>query len=311
MLDLGIVIVNYNVCDLLRRCLETVFACGGDLQFRVWVVDNASPDESVAMVRREFPQVAVIANQENVGYPAANNQGLQAMGVGEAGHVLPGAPRYVLLLNPDTEVEPDTLGRLIAFMDEADGVGVVGPKLLLPTGELDHACRRGFPTPRASFYYMTGLSRLFPRSSRFAQYDLKHLSVDQQVDVDAVTGAFMLVRTAAIVEVGLLDERFWMYGEDLDWAKRIKDAGWRVVYNPVVKALHVKGRSSRQNPRARIEFYRAMPIFYYKHYRAETPFWLHFFVLLGIALKGGRPLWSDIMAGEAILERRSPHLLAP
>ena len=157
---------------------------------------------------------------------------------------------------------------------------------------------------------MIGLSRIFPHSRRFAQYDLKHLPVDQLVDVDAVTGAFMLVRAAAIAQVGLLDERFWMYGEDLDWAKRIKDSGWRVVYNPVVKALHVKGRSSRQNPRARVEFFRAMPIFYYKHYRAETPLWLHLIVLLGIAVRGGRPLWPDIMAGEKILDRRGPQLLA-
>ena len=306
-LDLGIIIVNYNVCALLRRCLQTVFASDGDLRFKVVVVDNQSGDDSLAMVRQEFPQVEIIANDFNAGYPAANNQGLRLLGVDKADDRVSSLdealqPRYCLLLNPDTEVEPDTIPTLIRFLDETPNVGVVGPRLMLPNGELDHACRRGFPTPQASFYYMFGLSRLFP-GSRYSRYDLKHLDIHQQMDVDSVTGAFMLVRTTAIREVGLLDDRFWMYGEDLDWAKRIKDAGWRVVYNPVVTALHVKDQSARQNPRARLEFYRAMPIFYYKHYRKQTPFWLHIMVLAGILLKGGWPLWPTIRAGSAVLQK--------
>lgn len=132
---------------------------------------------------------------------------------------------------------------------------------------------------------------------------MSHLPVDRLAEVDAVTGAFMMVRREAVEQVGLLDERFWMYGEDLDWAKRIKDAGWRVVYNPVAEALHVKGVSSRQNPRARREFYRAMPIFYYKHYRNNTPFWLHLLVMAGLAVRGGRSLWHDLRLGPAILQQ--------
>ncbi len=301
--DLAIVIVNYNVRDLLRECLRTVFANTGDITFAVIVVDNNSSDDSVAMVRDEFPQVKIIANKENVGYPAANNQGLRALGVLDEVDT----PRYALLLNPDTELPPHCLDYFVSYMDAAENtaVGVVGPKLVLPSGELDWACRRGFPTPAVSMYRMLGLSRLFPRSRRFGRYNMTFYDVDELCEVDSVVGAFMMVRTAVIQQIGLLDETFWMYGEDLDWAKRIKDAGWQVIYNPAVTVRHVKRASSRQNPRAQIEFYRAMPIFYYKHYRHETPFWLHWLILGGLALKGGRAIWPDLK------EEKYAHLTTP
>ncbi|HSM56380.1 MAG TPA: glycosyltransferase family 2 protein [Candidatus Sulfomarinibacteraceae bacterium] len=298
MLDLGIVIVNYNVCALLRRCLDTVFDSEGDFSYKVCVVDNNSGDDSVGMVREQFPDVHLIANDENLGYPAANNQGLRALGVQSAT-----PPRYALLLNPDTELPADGLARLLCYMDQNADVGVVGPRLVLPDGSLDLACRRGFDSMSALVYRMVGLSRLFPRSRRFARYNMTYLDERELSDVDSVVGAFMLVRTKALKGVGLLDDRFWMYGEDLDWAKRIKSEGWRVVYNPEVTVLHIKRASSRQNPRAQTEFYRAMLIFYYKHYRATTTFWLHWLVLFGIALKGGRAVWPDVLAGPEILNR--------
>lgn len=298
MLDLAIVIVNYNVSGLLRRCLQTVFASEGDFTYEVCVVDNNSADDSVEMVRSEFPQVHLIANRENVGYPAANNQGLQALGLSGKN-----PPRYALLLNPDTEVPPDAFAYFLAFMDENPDIGVAGPRLVRPDGSLDLACRRGFDSMSALFYRMVGLSRLFPHSPRFARYNMTYLDEHSQAEVDSVVGAFMWVRGEAISEVGLLDDRFWMYGEDLDWAKRIKDAGWRIVYEPAVTVLHVKRASSRQNPRAQLEFYRAMLLFYYKHYRATTAFWLHGLILAGILIKGGRPLWSDVLAGPRILQR--------
>jgi N-acetylglucosaminyl-diphospho-decaprenol L-rhamnosyltransferase len=179
---------------------------------------------------------------------------------------------------------------------------VIGPKLVLPDGQLDMACRRAFPTPAVSFYRMVGLSRLFPHSPRFGRYNMTFLDVDEVAEVDSVVGAFMMVRGTAVQQAGLMDDQFWMYGEDLDWAKRIKDAGWRVVYYPEVTVLHVKRASSRQNPRAQVEFYRAMLIFYYKHYRRETGWLLHLFIVLGIALKGGPAVWPDARAGEAILK---------
>jgi N-acetylglucosaminyl-diphospho-decaprenol L-rhamnosyltransferase len=300
MVDLAIVIVSFNVCDLLRRCLQSVCASQGAITYAVCVVDNASSDNSVEMVRAEFPDVQLIANRENVGYPAANNQGLRLLGVSSEQHAR--RPRYCLLLNPDTEVPPDAIAEMIGFLDTHPDVGVAGPKLVMPSGKLDLACRRSFPTPAVSFYRMIGFSRLFPGSSRFGRYNMTFLDEDEPAEVDSVVGAFMMVRTAAVESTGLLDERFWMYGEDLDWAKRIKDAGWRVMYNPAVTVLHVKRASSRESKRAQNEFYRAMLIFYYKHYYCDTPRLLHWFIVLGIAVKGGRPILGDVMAGPALLQ---------
>ena len=300
MVDLAIVIVSCNVCDLLRRCLQSVRASHGEIVLAVCVVDNASTDDSAAMVRSEFPDVKLIANRENVGYPAANNQGLRLLGVTSTEAAQ--RPRYCLLLNPDTEVPPDGLAKMIGFLDSRPDVGVAGPKLIMPSGELDLACRRSFPTPTISFYRMIGLSRLFPRSPRFGRYNMTFLDEDETAEVDSVVGAFMMVRTDAVEETGLLDERFWMYGEDLDWAKRMKDRGWTVMYYPTVTVLHVKRASSRHSKRAQNEFYRAMLIFYYKHYYCETPRMLHWLIVLAIALKGGRPILDDVVAGPAVLQ---------
>jgi GT2 family glycosyltransferase len=232
-----------------------------------------------------------------VGYPTANNQGLKLLGVG----AMETQPRYCLLLNPDTEVPPGGFNQMIQYLDAHPEIGVIGPKLVLPDGELDLACRRAFPTPMVSFYRMVGLSRLFPKSPKFGRYNMTFLDVDETAEVDSVVGAFMMVRTEAISQAGLMDERFWMYGEDLDWAKRMKDRGWKVIYYPEVTVLHVKRASSSQSRRASIEFYRAMLIFYYKHYYGRTAFWLHYLILIGIALKGGRPIFNDVRAGAKIL----------
>jgi GT2 family glycosyltransferase len=296
--DLAIVIVNYNVRDLLRRCLTSVLAGQGELAIDVCVVDNASRDQSAAMVRSEFPSVRLIANEENVGYPAANNQGLRLLGIERDDEA--SRPRFCLLLNPDTEVPEDAFARLVDYLDTNHDIGVIGPKLVLPDGSLDLACRRSFPTPLVSSYRMLGLSRLFPKSRRFGRYNMTYLDENAMADVDSVVGAFMMVRTKAIADVGLLDERFWMYGEDLDWAKRIKNDGWRVVYYPSVEVLHVKRASSSQSERAQYEFYRAMLIFYHKHYRADTPYLLHLIIILALAVKGGRRLLPAIWQGSRI-----------
>jgi N-acetylglucosaminyl-diphospho-decaprenol L-rhamnosyltransferase len=300
VVDLAIVIVNYNVRDLLQRCLQSIFVSQGEFSFKVCVVDNNSHDASVEMVTEEFPQVAVIANDKNVGYPAANNQGLRHLGVDNAIGI--NRPRYCLLLNPDTELPPHALIKLLTYLDSQPPIGILGPKLVKLDGKLDLACRRSFPSPEVATYRMLGLSRMFSKSQRFGRYNLTYLDEDETAKVDSVVGAFMMVRTEAIDEVGLMDERFWMYGEDLDWAKRIKDRGWEVVYYPEVTVLHVKRASSRQYERAQVEFYRAMLIFYYKHYYQQTPRYLHWLILAGIALKGGRPIFSDLVAGEKILE---------
>ncbi|MCX7708147.1 MAG: glycosyltransferase [Anaerolineae bacterium] len=296
--DLAVIIVNYNTSALLRDCLRSVFASTGGLKLAVCVVDNASSDDSVAMVRSEFPQVHVIANRDNLGYPAANNQGLRWFGFGPSGGTRDGVPRFALLLNPDTVLPPDALARMLDFMAAHPKAGVVGPKLVRLDGSLDKACRRSFPTPMTSLYHLLKLDRLFPHSPRFARYDLSYLDPDLTTRVDSVVGAFMLVRREAIQAAGLLDEAFFMYGEDLDWAKRITDAGWEVWYYPEVTVLHVKEAASRHSFRARVEFYRAMNIFYEKHYRATTPFWLDWLIRGGVAFFGGLDLLIRRLRGQ-------------
>ncbi len=285
MLDLGIVIVNYSTRDLLRTCLRSVYASQGDFTFEVCVVDNASPDGSAEMVATEFPQVRLIVNAENVGYPSANNQGLETFCFAQSPHLQSQTPKFALLLNPDTELPPDALVRMLDFVAEHPDAGIAGPKLVLPDGTLDLACRRSFPTPAVSLYRLTYLSRLFPRSRRFGRYNLTYLDPDQVAEVDSVVGAFMLVRAEAIAQAGLMDGQFFMHGEDLDWAYRIKAAGWKVYYNPAVTVLHVKRAASRHSPRAQVEFYRAMDVFYRKHYAAQTPWWLHALIVSAIALR--------------------------
>ncbi|MCU0511056.1 MAG: glycosyltransferase [Anaerolineae bacterium] len=299
MVDLGIVIVNWNTSAYLRQCLATVFASQGDVSFRVVVVDNASDDDSAAMTRQHFPQAQLIVNSSNLGYPRANNVGLRALGYHGAGQVAADAPRYALLLNPDTELPPEALSRMVQFMDARPDVGIAGPKLVLEDGSLDKACRRGFPTPAVSFYHYSGLARLFPRNPRFGRYNMTFAHPDEELEVDAVVGAYMQVRREAIAQAGLLDEVFFMYGEDLDWAFRIKQAGWRVWYHPAVVVRHVKRAASRQSRRAAFEFWRAMLIFYRKHYRASTPLWLHILILAALLLKGGTGLWQEIRHPQA------------
>ena len=284
-MDLSIIIVNYNTCDLLRDCLTSIYAGQGNIRFNVVVVDNCSTDDSVAMVRAEFPQTHVIASKVNGGFAYANNLGLRWAGFNADGSFQPTAPRYALLLNPDTLLSPTGLADMVAFMHSRSSAGAAGPKLIRPDGSLDLACRRSFPTPIVSFYRMTGLSKLFPYSPTFGRYNMTFVDPDQLLEVDAVVGAFMMVRREAIAQAGLLDETYFMYGEDLDWAYQIKANRWKIFYNPAVTVIHVKRASSRRSPKAQIEFYRAMDIFYRKFYAASTPFWLHYLVVLGINLR--------------------------
>lgn len=292
--DLGIIIVNWNTRDLLRRCLQTVLASEGDFSYRVVLVDNASTDGSADMVRAEFPTVEVIASPTNGGFSYGNNLGLRHLGYHNAGQVADHAPRYALLLNPDTEVPSTSLFEMARYMDAHPQIGVAGPKLVLEDGSLDKACRRSFPSPTVAFYHFSGLAKLFPNSPHFARYNMTFVDENQEIEVDSVVGAYMQVRRDAIQAVGLLDETFFMYGEDLDWAYRIKQAGWKVFYHPQVTVKHIKRAASRRSQKAQFEFQRAMWLFYQKHYQAKTPAWLDSLVRLGLLLKGGRSLWREM-----------------
>ena len=312
MPSLAIVIVSYNTRDLLRDCLRSIGPGGAACALDIWVVDNASRDGSAGMVRAEFPGVHVIDSPRNGGYAYANNLALREIvrteGTGLRTELMLSsaqssvlspqsyAPNYILLLNPDTIVPPGALDALVSFMEAHPAVGACGPKLLLGDGSLDVACRRSFPTPAIAFYRMTGLARLFPRSPRFGRYNMSHLDPDMQTEVDAVVGACMLVRGAVVREVGLLDEAYFMYGEDLDWAFRIKQYGWKIMYVPSVTVHHFKRAASRQRPFPSIRaFYAAMRVFHRKHYAATAPAPLNALIELGITLKEVWGLGSNLL----------------
>jgi GT2 family glycosyltransferase len=255
-------------------------------ELRVTVVDNGSGDDSLAQISARVPDIALIASERNLGFAGGNNLALERI----LASVPTGADRrdsFVLLLNSDVELTPDAIRRLITFMEAHPEAGIVGPKVVLPNGKLDLACRRGFPTPGRAFWKLTSVARLFPDNPRFSGYNLTHLDEDETTEVDSVVGAFMLVRLAAIDDAGLLDTRFFMYGEDLDWAYRIKQRGWRVWYVPAARVVHLKGATARrQSYRMIVEFYRAMWLFHSKHYARRTPLLLNWLVGLGIVARG-------------------------
>lgn len=273
MNDLDIVITSYNTRDLLRDCLQSVYANEGDLTFAVYVVDDCSKDGSPQMVKELFPQVKLIENEVNLGYVRANNRALEQC-----------QARYVLLLNSDTVLPPDALRKSLDFMDAHPEAGVMGPKVVRPDGSLDVACRRSFPTPEVAFYRLFGLSKLFPRNPRFTRYNLSCLDPDILTEVDAVMGAYMLLRKEALDQAGLFDERFFAFGEDLDLCYRIKiHHGWKVYYNPAISIWHYKGASMKQRSYAMtIQFYKAMWTFHRKHFAAETFFLLNGLIACGI-----------------------------
>jgi N-acetylglucosaminyl-diphospho-decaprenol L-rhamnosyltransferase len=234
MIDLSIVIVSWNVCDLLRRCLHSIFDhLDSTLTLEVIVVDNASSDDSVSMVREAFPHVRLIVNADNRGFPAANNQGIDVAG-----------GRYVFLLNADTEVVGDALATMVDFADARPDVGVVGPQLLNPDGSVQSS-RRRFPTLATAFLESTWLQPHAPRRVLARYYVLDQLD-DATLDVDWVKGAALMARRSAIDRVGVMDEGFFMYSEELDWCRRFRDDGWRVVYLPTAQIVHYEGKSSEQ-----------------------------------------------------------------
>jgi len=273
--DISILIVNYNTCRLTMDCLRSVYESDTNYSYEIILIDNHSRDDSVEQISREFPGVFLIANQDNTGFASANNQGIKVA-----------SGRYVLLLNSDTVVRKDTLETMISFMDGRPDIGASGCKIILPDGSLDKACKRGFPTPAASFYYAFGFSRLFPDRPRFNGYQLGYLDPDQDYPVDCLVGAFMMLRRETIEQVGGLDEEFFMYGEDLDWCFRIKEAGWGIHYYPQTTIVHLKGGSARRRPfKIVYEFHRAMILFHRKHYSRQYNSMINGAVYAGVGVK--------------------------
>ena len=257
MFELSIIIVSWNVRDLLRTCLRSIYATWSDdpSALELLVVDSASSDGSADMVRTEFPQVTLIENQQNVGFTVGNNQAIaRAQG------------RHVLLLNPDTEILPGALPAMIAYLDAHPEIGVIGPKLLNPDRTVQSS-RRRFPTLSTAFLESTVLQQWWPNNDTLRRYYILDRSDDETLDVDWVVGACLMVRREAIAWVGGLDEGFFMYSEEMDWCYRLKQAGWLVVYLPAAQVIHYGGQSSRQVVADQHIYFQRSKIRFFKKHR--------------------------------------------
>ncbi|MDR1757720.1 MAG: glycosyltransferase family 2 protein [Bacteroidales bacterium] len=291
MSKLSIVIVNYNVCHFIEQCLVSVRRATRDLDTEIFVVDNASTDDSVTMLRERFPEVKLIVNQENVGFSKANNQAM-TISTGE----------FVLLLNPDTVIGEDTLSLCLHFMECTPDAGAVGVKMINGKGEFLRESKRGLPLPSVAFYKIFGLASIFPRSHRFGSYHLSYLNENEINEIEILSGAFMCMRREALKKSGLLDEDYFMYGEDIDLSYRILKAGYKNYYYPATKIIHYKGESTKKGSLNYVYvFYRAMQIFACKHFAAGRV--KMFNLLINIAI------W--FRAGLSILKRAGQILAFP
>jgi GT2 family glycosyltransferase len=287
---LTIVILNFNTAALTKRAVESTLAATCEQGLRIVIVDNASSDTSTDVIRtliKKHAEVSGIFLKENIGFAAGNNAALKDLDT-----------PYVMLLNSDAYFpEGSNLDVLLTYIETHPQVAVLTPKVILGNGNLDPACHRGFPTPYASFSYFSGLEKLFPHSVLFGRYHQTWKDMDVIHEIDACTGAAMLVRTKALSEIGLLDERFFMYGEDLDWCYRFKEKQFVVMYHPGLTVIHDKHRSGVKKlehdqtetalliqTKTRAAFWDAMKLFYHKHYRSSYPWFVEQLMLGGIEL---------------------------
>lgn len=285
-MDCSIIVVNYQTYQLTKDTINSIIDKSHSFSYEIIVVDNASKDDSLANLQKDFKdKVKFIASKENNGFAAGNNLAIEkAKG------------RYVLLLNSDTVVLDDSLDKIYKYMEENVDVGATGCQVILESGELDKACRRSFPNPQNAFY------RLFhiPTKNKKDNYNLDELDDDGIYEIDCLTGAFMFIRKTALKDIGGgLDETFFMYGEDIDLCYRIKKAGWKIVYFGKSKIIHYKGASSKkQKSKLIYEFYRAMYIYYKKHLAKTNPFFINGLVYLGIAILCILKLFLNLFKGK-------------
>lgn len=284
-IKISVIIVNYNVEYFLEQCLNSTFKALENVSGEVFVVDNNSIDGSVQMVREKFPTALLIANKENTGFSKANNQAMR-VAKGE----------YLLLLNPDTVVEEDTFVKCINFMDEHQEAGGLGVRMVDGKGVFLPESKRGLPTPAAAFYKIFGISRLFPKSKRFSKYHLGYLNEFETNEVDVLSGAFMLMRKKTLDKVGLLDEAFFMYGEDIDLSYRILQGGYKNYYFPETKIIHYKGESTKKSSVNYVfVFYNAMVIFAKKHFSQKNAKLFSFLINMAIYFRAGLAIMSRVI----------------
>ncbi len=296
---IAVIIVNYNVSFFLEQCLNALEKAMKLEAAEVWVVDNNSVDGSVEMVRAKFPYVNVIANKDNKGFSKANNQAMEQSNC-----------RYQLLLNPDTVIEEDTLLKIVAYMDEHPKVGGLGVRMVDGKGVFLPESKRGLPTPAVAFYKIFGIARIFPKSKIFGRYHLGYLSEFETNEVEILSGAFMLMRKEALDKVGLLDEDFFMYGEDIDLSYRIIKGGYTNVYFPETRIIHYKGESTKKSSVNYVfVFYRAMIIFASKHFTQKNAKLFSFLINCAIYFRAGLAIFARFVKKITLPLIDSFHLL--
>ncbi len=273
---ISIVIVSYNVREFLYQCLLSVKRATVQLDTEIVVVDNASADGSVQMVKKNYPDVTLIDNKKNVGFAVANNQALKVA-----------SGEFLVMLNPDTIVQEDTFQKLITFLDKTPDAGIVGCKILNPDGSFSVDSRHSIPSPMTAIWKMFGLNRLFPRSRVFGRYNMTYLDPDEVAQVDAISGSFMMFRKNVYLESGGLDEDYFMYCEDIDFCYRVFQKGWKIFYVPYTNIIHYKGESTKKNNLDFIiNFNRSLYLFYKKHFHHKYFSLFRWVILLGVLLRG-------------------------
>ena len=274
MLDLTIIILNYQTYELTKNAVNSIIEDNIDYDYEIVIVDNNSKDDSLKNLEKTFKNnnnVRFIKNMENKGFAYGNNQAIKDSN-----------SRYVLLLNSDTIVKKHTINKCLKYINQDKEIGALGCKVSLPNGQLDKACKRSFPNPVNSFYKLFHI----PIKNDKNNYNLEILDDNGIYEIDCLVGAFMLVRKETINQIGLLDEDYFMYGEDIDWCYRIKEAGWKIVYYGEAEIIHYKGSSSKkQKSKLIYEFHKSMYVFYKKHYKKKYNPILNFIVYLGIVVQ--------------------------
>lgn len=273
---ISLIIVNYNVKDFLEQALNSVRRALSSIPAEIIVIDNASIDGSVQMLKQRFPDVMLIGNEKNIGFSAGNNLGLACA-----------RGQFLILLNPDTIVQEDTFTKLLAFFDKNPQASAATCKILNPDGSFSVDCRHAVPTPLTAFWKLTGLNRLFPKSKIFGKYNLTYLDENETHQVEAISGSFMMLRRSIVEKVGLLDESFFMYCEDIDYCHRINMAGGKIYYAPESQIIHYKGESTKKNNLDYvITFNRSLYQFYKKHYQQKYLYPFEWLILLGVVIRG-------------------------
>jgi len=288
-MDLSLIIVSYNTKEFLKGCIESIYKTTKNINFEIIVVDNASSDGTIEILKKlQTENFQLIENKENLGFSKANNLGVKkAQG------------RYLLFLNPDVVVHAEALEGMVKFMDEHEDAGAATCKLIMPNGQIDDASHRGFPTPWNAFAHFSGLAKVLGKTKLFGGYNLGFKDFTKTHEIDALAGAFMLVRRKAGEEAGWWDEDYFFYGEDIEFCYILKQAGWKIYYVPEYSTLHYKGvsgglkkvsrdittASKETRKRTTKARFNAMRLFYKKHYEQKYPWFITRLVYLGISLK--------------------------